>query len=389
MKGARSRGAAWFLSLTVLYFIGIAPLLAQEGYWKISQLSISNAYAPVINNSGEIVWFLNSDGGIFSSVRGKLADSGIFPHLANSGEVVYAGWFGGPAWDLVSTTRGRLTEGGIIDVNISGFDVNASGEVVYVLPDENHFKQVYSTARGQVTFDAADHVNPCINDSGEIAWNQYTNGGTAIVSSTRGVFFGNYPGLLDLNNLGDFCFDGNLEGPPGNFSYPHLFSSKHGVIIDDTNQFQWGGGLNDAGVIVWYAPVEPGSPTWYLYEAEWVQLDTTPPQIKRLAASPNVLWPPNGRMVSVKLNGSATDNIDPAPSWRITQVLCNEPQTHSTPDWVVTGPLSVNLKATRDAMHAGRVYTIVAECSDKSGNTSTASVKVIVPRAYGWARFTK
>jgi phage gp45-like len=375
------------MGLTVLYFIGSAPLFAQEGYWKISQLSISNVYEPVINNNGEIVWYLNSGGGIFSSVRGKLSDSGIFPHLANSGEVVYADWLGGLGWDLVSTTQGRLTYGGIIDVNASGFDVNAKGEVVYVVPDINENNQIYSTIRGQVTFDAADHVNPCINDSGEIAWNQYTNGGSAVFSSTRGVFPGNYPWLLDLNNAGEFCFSGYLEGPPGNYSYPHLFSSAHGVVINDTNQFQWGGSLNDAGVFVWYAPEIPGGSTWYVYQAVWVKLDTTPPQIKRLLAGPNVLWPPNGRMISVKLNARAIDNIDPAPSIRITQVLCNEPQTHSTPDWVITGPLSVTLRAVRDATHAGRVYTIVVLCSDKSGNTSTASVKVVVPRRYLRGRF--
>ena len=374
-------------SIILFSLVLIRPIFAQEGYWKISQLSISNVLEPVINNSGELVWFLNLDGGIFSSVRGKLADSGVYPHLANSGEVVYADWFGGPGWDLVSTTRGRLTYGNIIDVNTSRFDVNASGEVVYVLSDTNNNKQIFSTVRGQVTFDPADHVNPCINDSGEIAWNQYTNGGTAVVSSTRGVFFGNYPGLLDLNNVGDFCFDGNLEGPPGNYSYPHIFSSKHGVIINDTNQFQWGGGINDAGDIVWYAPVEPGSPTWYVYEAEWIQVDTTAPVIKRITANPNVLWPPNGRMVPVKLTVRATDNMDPAPVCQITQVLCNESQTSAAPDWVITGPLSVNLRAVRDGAHAGRVYTIVVQCTDESGNQSSTSVKVVVPRRVGSMRF--
>ena len=97
--------------LAILLSATAAPLPAQEGHWEITQLPIANAYHPSINNTGEIVWFLNSDGGVFSSTRGKLADAGINPHLANSGEVAYAGWFGGPAWDLVSTTRGRLTQG--------------------------------------------------------------------------------------------------------------------------------------------------------------------------------------------------------------------------------------------------------------------------------------
>ena len=370
-------------SAAVLCLISITPVFAQDGYWNITQLSVSNAMEPVINNSGEIVWCLNSDGGVFSSTRGKLADSGLYPHLANSGEVVYAGWFGGPAWDLVSTTRGRLTFGSVIDVNGSTFDVNASGEFVYASPDTNNFKQVYSSTRGQITFGAANHVNPCINDSGEIAWNQYTNGGTAIVSSTRGVFLGNYPWLLDMNNSGDFCFTGNLEGPPGNYSFPHIFSSKHGVLINDTNEFQWDGGINDAGVIVWNAPVEPGSPTWYLYKAEWVSLDTVAPKIKRVVATPSILWPPNGQMIPVKLKVRALDDKDPAPVCEITQVTCNEPPSSQGSDWVITGPLGVNLRAIRSHSHPGRIYTITVKCSDASDNVSYATVKVVVPRIFG------
>src|SRR4051794_10243120 len=74
------------------------------------------------------------------------------PHISNSGEIVYAEWFGGPAWDLVSSTRGRLTYGSIIDINESDFDVNASGKVVYATRDTNNTLQVYSTVRGQLTF---------------------------------------------------------------------------------------------------------------------------------------------------------------------------------------------------------------------------------------------
>src|SRR5258708_22152606 len=185
-----------FWRAVVLLFA--TPVLAQDGHWQITQLPIQDALHPVINNSGEIVWALNSDQGIFSSVRGKLADSGLYPHLANSGEVVYAGWFGGPAWDLVSTTRGRLTYGSIIDINFSDFDVNANGEVVYLTKDTNNFAQVYSTVRNQITFDNANHYNPCINDTGEIAWNQYVEGiGTTVISTTRGTSIGNYPFLRD------------------------------------------------------------------------------------------------------------------------------------------------------------------------------------------------
>jgi hypothetical protein len=358
----------------------VVSISAQEGHWNITQLPITNGFHPVINNSGEIVYYLTAGGGMFSTVRGKLADSGTYPHLANSGEVVYADWFGGPAWDLASTTRGRLTYGAIIDINFSDFDVNTHGEVVYVVKDTNGFAQVYSSIRNQITHDTTDHYRPCINDHGEIIWTQLQDGvGAVTVSSTRGVIPGNAPQLLDLNNSGEFCFSGNLEGPPGNYSFPHIFTSAHGAIINDTNQFQWEGSMNDAGVIVWEAPDPLGSSTWYVYQAEWIANDTTPPRIISITATPNVLWPPNRRMVPIRVHVNAVDNLDPSPVVRITQVTSNEPQHPRVPDWEITGALSLNLRADRLGRGRGRIYTIVVQCEDKDGNASSASVNVTVP----------
>ncbi len=249
-----------------------------DGYWSITQLPIQNVYGPVINNSGELVWYLGASG-IYSSTRGHLAASGLKPQLANSGEVVYEDYFGTAIgmYDLVSTTRGRLTFGGTIDIN-SSFDVNSSGEVVYMKRDATGYNQVFSTTRGQITFDATDHYSPCINDNGEIVWGQYVAGvGSRTLSNMRGILpesYGFYP--YDLNNLGDICSDGVLHSPTAGYTSPHIFSSTHGPLIDNADLYQWGGSLNDAGDIVWYAPVQPGSPTWYVYEGAWVVPEPEP-----------------------------------------------------------------------------------------------------------------
>ena len=134
-----------------------AKVLAAAGGYLITQLAITNAAHPCINNHGEVVWAAQNGTGIYSSVRGQLSASGVSPHLANSGEVVYADSFGDLGMDLVSTTRGRLTFGGIIQLGFSDFNLNASGEVVYVAPDTNNNQQVHSTIRGQITFDPVDH----------------------------------------------------------------------------------------------------------------------------------------------------------------------------------------------------------------------------------------
>jgi len=107
--------------------------------------------------------------------------------------------------------------------------------------------------------------------------------------------------------------------------------------------------------------------------------DTTPPQITRMMATPNVLWPPNHRMVPVNLLVKAVDNCDPSPVVKITNVTSNEPQNLLAPDWEITGAQSLNLRAERLGKGQDRVYTIVVQCKDLSGNVSSASVDVTVP----------
>ena len=49
------------------------------------------------------------------------------------------------------------------------------------------------------------------------------------------------------------------------------------------------------------------------------------------------------------------------------------------PDWKITGPLSVNLRAERSGAGTGRIYTIQVESRDAAGNTTLQNVTVSVP----------
>ncbi len=116
--------------------------------------------------------------------------------------------------------------------------------------------------------------------------------------------------------------------------------------------------------------------------------DTTPPVINSLTASPNSLWPPNHKLIPVALTVSVTDNCDPAPTCNILSVSSNEAinglgDGNTAPDWVVTGDLSLNLRAERSGKGSGRVYTITVECTDACGNSSTENVDVTVPHNKG------
>lgn len=105
--------------------------------------------------------------------------------------------------------------------------------------------------------------------------------------------------------------------------------------------------------------------------------DTTPPQIASIVATPNYLWPPDNRMVQVNLNVDAYDNCDPSPVARITQVTCNQRIDRDKPDWIITGPLGVELRAEL-GWRRERIYTIFVEVNDASGNAATNTVNVAV-----------
>jgi hypothetical protein len=113
-------------------------------------------------------------------------------------------------------------------------------------------------------------------------------------------------------------------------------------------------------------------------------VDTTPPVISSVSASPDVLWPPNHKMKPVTISAVAIDNCDPEPACKVISVVSNEPingtgDGDTAPDWEITGDLGVNLRAERAGSGSGREYTITVECIDDCSNSATADTTVTVP----------
>jgi len=111
-------------------------------------------------------------------------------------------------------------------------------------------------------------------------------------------------------------------------------------------------------------------------------VDTTPPTIVSITASPNNLWPPNHKMADVTLTVIATDLVDPAPTSHIVSVSSNQADNsngdgNTTTDFIITGPLTLQLRAERDD-NSDRVYTITIATSDSTGNTASGTVTVTV-----------
>jgi len=116
-------------------------------------------------------------------------------------------------------------------------------------------------------------------------------------------------------------------------------------------------------------------------------VDTTPPHISRVRANPEVLWPPNHRWVPVTIHVRASDACGPV-TCKIKSVRSNESWTtrhgrDRSRDWIITGDLSLKLRAERSGSRKGRIYTITVECRDESGNVSTREVTVTVPHDRG------
>ena len=110
--------------------------------------------------------------------------------------------------------------------------------------------------------------------------------------------------------------------------------------------------------------------------------DSTPPVITVLTATPDTLWPPNHKMVDITLTAQALDVIDPSPTVQIASVTSNQPVNgtgdgDAAPDWVITGPLTLQVRSER-AGDADRTYAIYVTATDDSGNTSTRTVTVKV-----------
>jgi hypothetical protein len=111
-------------------------------------------------------------------------------------------------------------------------------------------------------------------------------------------------------------------------------------------------------------------------------VDSTPPTIVSVTATPGNLWPPNHTMANIAVTVVAIDAVDPAPVSRILSVSSNQPINGTgdgdvAPDWVITGQLTLQLRAER-AQGVDRVYTITVQSTDASGNSSTATQTVTV-----------
>ena len=113
------------------------------------------------------------------------------------------------------------------------------------------------------------------------------------------------------------------------------------------------------------------------------------PEVKSITAKPCVLWPPNHKMVNVSIRTVIESDCPTSDvSCKILAVRSNEPVNgkgdgNTSPDWVVTGDTTLQLRAERSGNGSGRVYSIHVLCEGESGVLADRWVTVKVPHDQG------
>ena len=102
-------------------------------------------------------------------------------------------------------------------------------------------------------------------------------------------------------------------------------------------------------------------------------LDTTAPTISSLSASPNVLWPPNHKMILVTVNYNLSDPDSSASA--SLSAFSNEPVNgkgdgNTSPDIQIVDAHHLYLRAERSGKGQGRVYTIIVTATDLQASSS-------------------
>jgi hypothetical protein len=110
--------------------------------------------------------------------------------------------------------------------------------------------------------------------------------------------------------------------------------------------------------------------------------DTTPPAFS-LSVEPDVLWPPNHKMVEITPSWEVSDNCDESLEVTLVSITMNEDDDGKgdghTSDDIQVDDKGIWLRAERSGRGTGRVYTITYQAADDSGNVTVQEATVTVP----------
>jgi hypothetical protein len=109
--------------------------------------------------------------------------------------------------------------------------------------------------------------------------------------------------------------------------------------------------------------------------------DTLPPVLS-VTISPDSIWPPNRKMITVSATVTATDNVDPHPAVRLVSITSNEALDANDVAGATLGTddREFQVRAWRaGAQKEGREYRVTYSATDAAGNRATVTTIVRVP----------
>lgn len=115
-------------------------------------------------------------------------------------------------------------------------------------------------------------------------------------------------------------------------------------------------------------------------ESVTVKRDATPPVVA-CSVAPGVLWPPNGRLISVATTVAVNDSTSGVAGFVLDRFAVSEGELASNVvDWTLATPDTAGfLRAERSGSGQGRSYALFYAATDNAGNTATCDVSVSVP----------
>jgi hypothetical protein len=115
-----------------------------------------------------------------------------------------------------------------------------------------------------------------------------------------------------------------------------------------------------------------------------VQIDKDPPRMS-CAATPDSLWPPNGKLIPVTASVEAVDDVSGPAPFVLIGVDGSDAATPADIQGFSPGTADTNgfLRARRSGAGSGRIYVLIYESADALGNVGTCTVPVSVPHDQG------
>lgn len=111
--------------------------------------------------------------------------------------------------------------------------------------------------------------------------------------------------------------------------------------------------------------------------------DINPPNIE-VHVSPEIVWPPNHKMIRVGVFVQAVDDTDPNPKVELVGVTSTEPfygqgDGSTENDIHITADGRIFVRAERSGSGNERIYTVTYKATDASGNFAFDSAIITVP----------